>query len=136
MSCIATEPTPQQLARSHKAQLERLRARHERRVDRLIKVGNRHDDCEVERKIINALNHAIALLDVEMRRESVTDQRDAPADFRTGHDGALACRHRDCSCCDECASAHPEIVEVYGAHFWVADVAERARLRADMSREK
>lgn len=52
-----------------------------------------------------------------------------PRGFREGHGGDLACPHRDCSCCTECAT-RPEVVEVFGQHFWVPEPAERATLRA------
>lgn len=55
-----------------------------------------------------------------------------PRGFRLGHDDSLACPHRDCSTCDLCEKAHPEIVEVYGVHFWVADLKEREKLKAEM----
>ena len=55
-----------------------------------------------------------------------------PRGFSAGHDGSIACPHRDCSCCDACAKAHPEIVEVYAVHFWIADDAKRASLRAEL----
>lgn len=56
-----------------------------------------------------------------------------PRGFRLGHDDdSLACPHRDCSTCDLCEKAHPEIIEVYGVHFWVADAKERAKLKAEM----
>lgn len=48
-------------------------------------------------------------------------------------DGRLICRHRDLSCCDACAAAHEEIVDVYGAHFWIADAAEREAMIAMVS---
>jgi len=51
-----------------------------------------------------------------------------PPGFREGHSYDLACPHRDVSCCDDCANAHPEIVDVGGEHFWIANPAERARL--------
>lgn len=57
-----------------------------------------------------------------------------PHSFREGHSGDLACPHRDVSCCSSCAHAHPEIVEVYGQHFWVADLAERVALKASTSK--
>lgn len=53
-----------------------------------------------------------------------------PRSFRRGHDDSLACRHRDLSCCPACAASHPEIVEVAGAHFWIADENARAELLA------
>ncbi len=53
-----------------------------------------------------------------------------PRGFRKGHDDSLACPHRDCSCCAECAKAHPEIVDIYKLHFWVPDPADRAALAA------
>jgi hypothetical protein len=49
-----------------------------------------------------------------------------PRGFRAGHDGSLACPHRNVTCCPQCAGEYPEIVEVYGRHFWVADPAERS----------
>lgn len=52
--------------------------------------------------------------------------------FREGHQGDLACRHREVSCCPQCAAAHPEIVAVEGLHFWIDDPAERAALKAEM----
>jgi hypothetical protein len=51
-----------------------------------------------------------------------------PRGFRRGHDDSLACVHRDCSCCRECAAKHAEIVEVGATHFWVPDAAERAEI--------
>jgi len=51
-----------------------------------------------------------------------------PAGFREGHNGDLACPHRNVSCCEPCAKAHPEIVEVACAHYWIADPAERIAL--------
>lgn len=39
--------------------------------------------------------------------------------------GSLICKHRDLSCCPTCADAHEEVVEVIGAHYWIADKAER-----------
>ena len=57
-----------------------------------------------------------------------------PPGFREGHSGDLACPHRDVSCCRACAEAHPEIVEVYGQHFWVADPTERAELARMLAR--
>jgi hypothetical protein len=54
--------------------------------------------------------------------------RRLPRGFRRGHDDSLACPHRDVSCCDACALKHPEIVDVVGAHFWVPDPSERAKL--------
>ena len=44
------------------------------------------------------------------------------------YEGNLVCPHRDISCCRDCATAHEEIVEVYGIHYWIADPAERAEL--------
>lgn len=55
--------------------------------------------------------------------------RKMPRGFREGHGGDLACPHRDVSCCRACAVAHPEIVEVYSQHFWVADPVEREALQ-------
>lgn len=57
-----------------------------------------------------------------------------PQGFLEGHSGDLACPHRDVSCCPACAHAHVEIVEVYGQHFWVANLAERVALRLSMAK--
>ncbi len=54
-----------------------------------------------------------------------------PAGFRRGHDDSLACRHRDCSVCRDCAQIEG-VVEVYAVHYWVPDPAERAALLASM----
>lgn len=51
-------------------------------------------------------------------------------DPSTGH---LACPHRDLSVCDTCDHATPEAVEVVGAHFWIADPADREALAAEMA---
>jgi hypothetical protein len=59
-----------------------------------------------------------------------------PKGFREGHSGDLACPHRDVSCCAVCAAAHPEIVEVYGQHFWVPSAAERTSIAVDMATAK
>lgn len=48
--------------------------------------------------------------------------------FRTNADGSLVCQHRDLSCCPVC-SDRPEIVDVYGHHYFVPDPVERAALR-------
>jgi hypothetical protein len=53
-----------------------------------------------------------------------------PRGFRIGHGGDLACPHRDVTCCDQCASAHPEIMDVAGVHMWITDAAERAEVAA------
>lgn len=47
-----------------------------------------------------------------------------PRGWREGHGGDVACPHRDCSVCRECAR-RAEVVEVYGQHFWIPDPAER-----------
>lgn len=57
-----------------------------------------------------------------------------PRGFRRGHQGDLACPHRDVSCCSACAKAHPEIVDVYGQHFWVPDQQERADLLTSLTK--
>lgn len=49
--------------------------------------------------------------------------------FREGHDGGLACPHRDVSCCDRCRDAYEQIVDVYGVCYWIDDPAERASLK-------
>ena len=56
-----------------------------------------------------------------------------PKGFHEGHTGNLACQHRDVTCCQKCAGAHPEIIEVYGQHFWVDDPRDRANLVGSMS---
>lgn len=50
-----------------------------------------------------------------------------PRGFRRNADESIVCKHRDLSCCPACAAAHEEIVDVYGAHFWIPDPAERAQ---------
>jgi len=40
-----------------------------------------------------------------------------PHGWREGHSGDVACPHRDCSCCPDCAK-RPEVTAVYGQHFW------------------
>ena len=57
--------------------------------------------------------------------------RRMPRNFRKGHGGDLACKHRDLSVCPACEAAYPEVVNVYGQCFWVADEAEREALRAE-----
>ena len=47
--------------------------------------------------------------------------------------GYLICKHRDVSCCSECADSRDEIVDVYGEHFWIADRAEREAFLAEMA---
>ena len=56
-----------------------------------------------------------------------------PKGWREEHGGDLACAHRDCSCCPECAK-RAEVVEVYGQHFWIADPAERAFIAEQIAR--
>ena len=72
----------------------------------------------------------LAVLDRNIASEGNMATREAglPPGFRLGHDEQLACPHRDCSTCDDCVKAHPEIVEVFGAHFWMADEVERKDL--------
>ncbi len=48
-----------------------------------------------------------------------------PHGFREGHQGDLACPHRDISCCPRCADHHPEIVDCLGVHYWIPDPVER-----------
>jgi hypothetical protein len=59
-----------------------------------------------------------------------------PRGFRVGHNGDLACPHRDVSCCDNCAKNNPEIVEVFGQHFWESDPVENATLRKEMEKHR
>jgi hypothetical protein len=53
---------------------------------------------------------------------------DLPAGWREGHEGDVACPHRDCSVCPDC-SRREEVVEVYGRHFWIPAPLEREALR-------
>ncbi len=53
-----------------------------------------------------------------------------PHGFGTQADGSLVCPHRDRSVCDLCARTYPEITQVSGASFWLADLRAR-RLLAD-----
>ena len=69
------------------------------------------------------------------KTETTTKLRRMPRGFRAGHDGSLACPHRDVSCCEGCASAYPEIVDVMGAHFWISDPNERAALSDALDRD-
>jgi len=62
--------------------------------------------------------------------------RRIPRDLREGHSGDLACSHRDVSCFDACAARHPEIVDVYGQHFWIADEVERTDLLRSLANER
>lgn len=57
-----------------------------------------------------------------------------PRGFRKGHDGSIACPHRDKSCCNDCAKAHEEIVDIVGAHFWIANPVDRAAMKAEMEK--
>jgi len=59
-----------------------------------------------------------------------------PRGFRRGHSDDLACPHRDVSCCPVCAEDNPEILEIYGQHFWMPDAAEREGLRSEMAATK
>jgi hypothetical protein len=52
--------------------------------------------------------------------------------FRTNADGTAVCPHRDLSVCPACAS-DPAVVEVVGAHYYIPDAAERARLLAELA---
>lgn len=54
-----------------------------------------------------------------------------PKGWRTGHGGDVACPHRDCSCCPDCAK-RAEVVSVYGQHFWVPSAMERLALLKQM----
>ncbi len=56
-----------------------------------------------------------------------------PKGWREGHGGDLACPHRDCSVCPACATATWQVMEIYGQHFWIDDLAERAALKAQMA---
>lgn len=57
-----------------------------------------------------------------------------PSTWRTNADGSLVCPHRDLSVCAECAR-HPEVIEVYGAHYWDPDESfDTERSRQAMAR--
>lgn len=56
-----------------------------------------------------------------------------PKGFREGHDGTLACPHRDCSTCPECVARHPQIVDGLGVHYWIADPSERSLFRTHVA---
>lgn len=58
-----------------------------------------------------------------------------PKGWKTGHGGDVACPHRDCSCCPDCAKRE-EVVGVYGQHFWMADPVERAETIALLDRNE
>lgn len=49
--------------------------------------------------------------------------------------GELICPHRELCVCDKCAAAHPEIVDVCGSHFWIADPADRRMVRGPAPEE-
>lgn len=51
-----------------------------------------------------------------------------PRGWREHPTGALACPHRDVTCCPGCARSRVEVVEVFAQHFWIPDPAERAAL--------
>lgn len=57
-------------------------------------------------------------------------RKSLPPDWLEGHDGGLACPHRNMSVCDACTKgphAH-QVIDVFGVHFWVASAAERDEL--------
>ena len=50
-----------------------------------------------------------------------------PAGFRIDNRSEqVACPHRDLSCCVECVNTYSNIVEVYGAFYWMRSKAELA----------
>lgn len=55
-----------------------------------------------------------------------------PQGWREGHEGEAICPHRDMSVCRECAT-RPEIVDVYGKHYWIDDAEERDALQREMA---
>lgn len=59
---------------------------------------------------------------------TTTTATTAHSEFTYGDEGDLICNHRDLSCCDMCANAHDEIVDVFGKHFWIDDADMRAQL--------
>lgn len=50
--------------------------------------------------------------------------REQASPVREQADGSAVCRHRDLGVCSRCAE-HPWYVEVYGAHYWLPDAADR-----------
>ena len=48
--------------------------------------------------------------------------------------GQLYCPHRDVSCCAACEKAHPEIVKVYGQHFWLSSEREKKELLRQLAK--
>lgn len=54
-----------------------------------------------------------------------------PNNFKPQDDGSVACPHRDIYCCEDCVAAHPELVDVMGIHFWIADPADRLAFMDD-----
>lgn len=52
-----------------------------------------------------------------------------PKGFRYGFDDAVACPHRDVTCCDTCRGAHEELVAVREFTYWVTDPDHRAEMR-------
>lgn len=59
-------------------------------------------------------------------------REDPPAGFHRQADDTLMCPHRDITCCQECADAHREIVEVVGVHYWVRTEIEALELFAEL----
>lgn len=58
-----------------------------------------------------------------------------PVGFREDPDsGTLRCPHRDLSTCPTCAAEYVEMVEVFGAHYWIADADARGVLLAEVAR--
>jgi hypothetical protein len=52
-----------------------------------------------------------------------------PRDLRYGHDDSIACSHRDCSVCPDCAKKYlPELVESYSRWYWIPDPKDREAL--------
>ena len=60
-----------------------------------------------------ALDSPVALV----HARTMTTANRLPKGWREGHSGDVACPHRDCSCCPDCAK-RPEVTAVYGQHFW------------------
>lgn len=58
--------------------------------------------------------------------------RRMPKGFRIGHQGDLACPHRDITCCESCIANNPEIVDVLGAAYWISDPVEREAFKAEV----
>ncbi len=59
--------------------------------------------------------------------------RQPPTGWKPGAMGSIVCPHRDLSVCSACASAYPEVVNVYEEFYWIADETERAELQLSIT---